>query len=54
MEKDFTLPGSETLELHVLLDHDFSVKVLDGPVGNPTNETGNWTMVYDQNIVIEL
>ena len=38
----------------MLLDHDFSVKVLDGPMGNPTNEKGNWTMVYDQNIVIEL
>ena len=23
-------------------------------MGDPTDETGNWTMVYDQNIVIEL
>lgn len=38
----------------MLLDADYSVKVLDGPEGTPTGEVGNWTMVYDQNMIIEL
>ena len=44
---DFNLPGSATLLLHLKLESDFSVKVLEGPEGNPTGETGSWTMVYD-------
>ena len=40
--------------LYVLLDKDFTVKVLDGMKGEETGETGNWTVVYDQNIVVEL
>ena len=44
---DFQLPGSETLELYLKLDSDFSVQVLDAPKGSPTGETGHWTVVYD-------
>ena len=40
--------------LYVLLDKDFTVKVLNGVKGEETGETGNWTVVYDQNIVVEL
>ena len=43
---EFKLPG-ETLLLHLFLDSDFTVKVLNGPEGAQTGETGNWTIVYD-------
>ena len=38
----------------MLLDKDFTVKVLDGVKGEETGELGNWTVIYDQNIVVEL
>lgn len=55
MPKDleFTLPG-QTSELYVLLKADYNVDVLDGPQGRPTGEKGDWTMIYDQAVQIEL
>ena len=44
---EFTLPG-DVEELHLLLNPDYSVDVLDAPEGDPTGEKGHWTMVYDQ------
>ena len=49
----FTLPG-ETRQVHLLLDRDFKAMVLNGPEGNPTGEVGDWTMIYDQGLVVEL
>ena len=46
-DADFLLPGSETLELYLELDKDFTVKVLDAPMGTPTGEKGHWTVVYN-------
>ena len=50
---EFTLPG-ETSELYLLLDRDYSVQVLQSAEGEPTGEVGNWSVVYDQAIVVEL
>ena len=50
---EFTLPG-HTSELYLLLNADYSVDVLDSCQGNATGEKGNWTVVYDQAIVVEL
>ena len=47
------MPG-QTSELNLLLEADFSVKVLDSAQGYPTGEVGNWTMIYDQAIVVDL
>ena len=49
----FVLPG-DTTRLHLNLKPDYTVDVLDGGEGLPTGETGNWTIVYDQSIVVEL
>ena len=50
---EFTLPGKSS-ELYLLLEADYTVKVLDRPQGSPTGEVGSWTVVYDQSIVVEL
>ena len=50
---EFTMPGN-TSNLYVLLKPDYSVEVLNGPRGEPTGEVGNWTVVYDQAVVVEL
>ena len=40
--------------MHLKLDKDFKVYVLDGAKGVATGEEGNWTMIYDQSIFVEL
>ena len=50
---EFTLPG-HTSELYLILNADYSVEVLDSCQGRPTGERGNWTVIYDQAIQVEL
>lgn len=50
---EFTLPGNSS-ELYLLLEADYKVKVLDSAQGNPTGEVGDWSVIYDQGIVVEL
>ena len=46
------MPG-QTQQLNLLLDKDYSVKVLNQN-GQPTGQSGSWSVVYDQAIVVEL
>jgi len=43
---EFTLPG-ETSELYLKLNADYTIEVLNQPMGKATGEKGRWTMVYD-------
>lgn len=47
------MPGT-TSELYLLLEADFTAKVLDSAQGGFTGEVGTWTLVYDQAIVVDL
>ena len=50
---EFTLPG-HTSDLFLNLKPDYTVEVLDTKEGHSTGESGIWTVVYDQAIIVEL
>lgn len=50
---EFTLPG-EVSDLFLDLRADYGVDVLSTDKGAKTGETGTWTVVYDQAIIVEL